>query len=157
MKSAQLGKEFGTFCETDAIGHTMGARRHTLPDHPTPPDRPPAKRSRAHHRIDRPKRPHTPKSTTCLKWAVLMRLLADLTPAGMRCFKVSSDAFGMLSPNTVCPKYPPSQTDKSQDDMIPKPFPLDGEGLEIMYVPPDLVCFGCTDARDRASGYGIRA
>ena len=51
----------------------------------------------------------------------------------------------------------PSQTDKSQDDMIPKPFPLDGEGLEIMYVPPDLVCFGCTDARDRASGYGIRA
>ena len=50
-----------------------------------------------------------------------------------------------------------SQTDKSQDDMIPKPFPLDGEGLEIMYVPPDLVCFGCTDARDRASGYGIRA
>ena len=50
-----------------------------------------------------------------------------------------------------------SHSDKSQDDMIPKPFPLDGEGLEIMYVPPDLVCFGCTDARDRASGYGIRA
>ena len=90
-----------------------------------------------------------------------MRLLADLTPAGMRCFKVSSDAFGMLSPNTVSEVIRsvlhPSQTDKSQDDMIPKPFPLDGEGLEIMYVPPDLVCFGCTDARDRASGYGIRA
>ena len=69
----------------------------------------------------------------------------------MRCFKVSSDAFGMLSPNTVS-EVSSSQTDKSQDDMIPKPFPLDGEGLEIMYVPPDLVCFGCTDARDRASG-----
>ena len=132
---------------------TMGARRHTLPNHPTPPDRPPAKRSRAHHR---PKRPHTPKSTTCLKSAVLMRLLADLTPAGMRCFKVSSDAFGMLSPNTVS-EVSSIPNRQSQDDVIPKPFPLDGEGLEIMYVPPDLVCFGCTDARDRASGYGIRA
>ena len=85
-----------------------------------------------------------------------MRLLADLTPAGMRCFKVSSDAFGMLSPNTVS-EVSSIPNRQSQDDMISKPFLLDGEGLEIMYVPPDLVCFGCTDARDRASGYGIRA
>ena len=69
---------------------------------------------------------------------------------------LSSDAFGMLSPNTVS-EVSSIPNRQSQDDMIPKPFPLDGEGLEIMYVPPDLVCFGCTDARDRASGYGIRA
>ena len=48
-------------------------------------------------------------------------------------FKVSSDAFGMLSPmqySTVFEVSSIPQTDKSQDDMIPKPFPLDGEGLE---------------------------
>ena len=72
-------------------------------------------------------------------------------------YEVLQSIFGCFSvPYGVQSILHPKQT-KARTRMIPKPFPLDGEGLEIMYVPPDLVCFGCTDARDRASGYGIRA
>ena len=61
-----------------------------------------------------------------------MRLLADLH---LRVWGASK-CLRMLLAYSVpirCSRYLPSQTDKRQDDMIPKPFPLDGKGLEIMY------------------------